>query len=210
MRSKPFTEEDWTDLNNPSVPVAPYQNSKTIAERAAWEWIEKEGGSMELSVINPVGIFGPALGKDSSTSIILVKRLMMGEMPGVPQLQLGSVDVRDTADVHLLAMTSPKAAGQRFLAVSDDGFLTLQEIARQLKARMGDKGKKVPTRTLPNILLRLVALFDAEVGLIVPELGKGKNALNTKAKETLGWKPMSAMDSIQASAESLIEFGVVK
>src|SRR5215471_1332777 len=120
-----FTEADWTPLNQEVV--APYQKSKTLAELAAWEFIAREGGGLELSVVNPVGVFGPVLGPDYSASILLVQRLMDGAMPGTPKLYFGIVDVRDVADLHLRAMNSPAAKGERFLAVAGD-FLSMLEI----------------------------------------------------------------------------------
>src|SRR5271154_6726221 len=113
-RTAVFTEEDWTNLNDPTV--QPYQKSKTIAERAAWDFIAREGGKLELAVVNPVGVFGPVLAPDISTSIVLVKRLIDGSIPGCPDISFGCVDVRDGADLHLEAMTNPAARGERFLA----------------------------------------------------------------------------------------------
>src|ERR1700733_11123729 len=111
---RPFSEKDWTDPNGPDV--GPYVKSKTLAERAAWDFIAREGGSLELSVVNPVGVFGPVLGPDFSPSIQIVQRLMDGAVPGCPRLSFGVVDVRDVADLHLRAMTDPAAQGERFLA----------------------------------------------------------------------------------------------
>ena len=198
---KPFTEEDWTNLDGDGVSA--YAKSKTLAERAAWDFIEREGGGLELAVVNPVGVFGPALGSDFSTSLQLVKRLLDGAMPGIPRVAFGIVDVRDVADLHVRAMTDPAAAGERFLAVAGE-FMTVAEIAAVLRERMGDDAKKVPTRMLPDWLVRLVARFDSSVKQIVPELGKVKQASNEKAKRVLGWAPRSNDDAIVASAESLI------
>ncbi len=156
-REDPYTEVDWTDVNGPDV--LPYIKSKTIAERAAWDFIAKEGGALEMAVVNPVGVFGPVLGPDYATSILLVSKLMEGAMPGVPQIYFGAVDVRDVADLHLRAMTHISAKGQRFLATAGD-FLPLREMARMLKAKLGDAAKKVPTRELPNFLVKLAALRD--------------------------------------------------
>src|SRR6266404_5853502 len=135
-RTAPFNETDWTDLDGEVV--APYQKSKTLAERAAWDFIAKGGGGLELSVVNPVGVFGPVLGPDYSTSILLVQRLMDGAMPGCPRLYF------DVADVHIRAMTHPAAKGERFLAVAGD-FMSMLDIAKVLKTRMGAAAKRVPT-----------------------------------------------------------------
>jgi dihydroflavonol-4-reductase len=206
-RQAPFTEADWTDPNNKDV--AAYPKSKTLAERAAWDFMAKEGGNLELSVVNPVGVFGPVLGPDYSASILLIQTLLDGIMPGVPKLYFGVVDVRDVADLHLRAMTNPAAKGERFLAVSGD-FMSMLDIAKVLKTRMGASAKRVPTRQLPNWLLRLVALRDARVKLILPELGKVKNATNQKARRILGWSPRSNDEAIIATAESLLRLGLLK
>jgi dihydroflavonol-4-reductase len=189
--------------------VAPYAKSKTLAERAAWDFIAKEGGGLELSVINPVGVFGPVLGPDYSTSILIVQRLMVGALPGCPQLYFGVVDVRDVVDLHVRAMTHPLAKGERFLAVAGD-FMSMQGIAKVLKNRMGASAKRVPTRELPNWLVRLAAMRDPAVKLIVPELDKVKNATNEKAKRVLGWAPRSNEEALVATAESLLRLGLLK
>jgi nucleoside-diphosphate-sugar epimerase len=206
-RNAPFDETNWTNPNG--ADVGAYAKSKTLAERAAWDFIAREGGGLELSVVNPVGVFGPVLGPDYSTSILLVQRLMDGAVPGVPKLHFGVVDVRDVADLHIRAMLHPAAKGERFLAVAGD-FVTMVDIARLLKARMGAAGGKVPTRQLPNFLVRVAALFDPAVRLILPELGKVKNATNAKARRLLDWSPRSNEDSILATAESLVRLGLLK
>jgi len=202
----PFTEKDWTNLDDPSV--QPYQRSKTIAERAAWDFIEREGNQLELAVVNPVGVFGPVLGPDYSTSIVLVKRLMDGSLPGLPDLWFGAVDVRDVADLHLKAMTDPAARGERFLATGGD-FVNAHQVALMLKQGAGG-GRKVTTRRLPTWLMHVVGLFDAEVRGVLPELGKRKNASNAKARHLLGWAPRSAKEAALATARSLLELGLLK
>ena len=203
----PFDETNWTDANGDDVRA--YTKSKTLAERAAWDFIAREGGALELSVVNPVGVFGPVLGPDYSTSILLVQRLMDGAMPGCPRLVFGLVDVRDVASLHLLAMTRPEAKGERFLAVAGD-FMTIQEIAKVLKARMGGAARRVPTKILPDWMVRLAAMGDAAVAQIVPELGKYKNASNEKARRLLGWAPRSNEDAVAATAESMLRLGLLK
>ena len=204
---RPFNEHDWTQVDGPGLTA--YAKSKTLAERAAWDFMAREGGSMELAVVNPVGVFGPVLGADFSTSIEIVKRMMDGALPALPRITFGVVDVRDVADLHLRAMTSPDAAGERFLAVAGD-FLSLRDIALVLKRRLGDKARRVPTRELPDWLLRIVALVDKSVGQIVPELGKPKNAVNDKARRMLGWTPRPAEEALVATAESLVRLGLLK
>jgi nucleoside-diphosphate-sugar epimerase len=205
-QEKPFSETNWTNLDSD---VVPYVKSKALAERAAWDFMAKQGGNLEFSVINPVGVFGPVLSPDYSTSILLVQRLMDGAMPGCPRLYFGVVDVRDVADIHLRAMTNPAAKSERFLAVTGD-FMSMVEIAKLLKSRLGEAAKRVPTTELPDWLVRLAALRDPAIRLILPELGKYKNATNEKAKRILGWTPRSNEDSILATAESLIRLGLLK
>lgn len=201
-----FDETSWTNLDGP---IAAYTKSKTLAERAAWDFIAREGGGLELAVVNPVGVFGPVLGADYATSIQLVQRMMTGSMPGCPRLRFGVVDVRDVVDLHLRAMTDTAANGQRFLAVAGD-FMRVQEMALVLKARLGDAARKVPTRELPDWLVKLVAMFDATVRQIVPDLGKYKNASGDKTRRVLGWLPRSNEDALVATAESLLRLGLLK
>jgi len=207
VRSAPFDETSWT--NPAGADVAPYVKSKTLAERAAWDFIARDGGALELSVVNPVGVFGPVLGPDYSTSILMVQRLMDGAIPGCAKLYFGAVDVRDVADMHLRAMTDPAARGERFLAVAGD-FLSMLEIALVLKRRMGAAARRVPGRQLPNWLIRLASLRDPTVKQILPELGKRKNATSGKAQRVLGWAPRSSEEAIASTAESLVRLGLLK
>ncbi|WP_322414782.1 SDR family oxidoreductase [Mesorhizobium huakuii] len=206
MPSGPFTEESWTD---PTAKVSAYVKSKTLAERAAWDFIAAEGGRLELAVVNPVGIFGPVLGSDHSTSTEFVQRMMNGAMPGLPRLSFGVVDARDVADLHVRAMTNPAAKGERFLAVSGD-FMTVREIAQTVKTRLGDAAARVKTRELPDWLVRIVGLFNPEAAQLATELGKVKNATNAKAVRVLGWAPRSREDALAATGESLVRLGLLK
>ncbi|MBO0719543.1 MAG: aldehyde reductase [Blastocatellia bacterium] len=206
-QNSPFDETNWTDPNGKEV--LPYVKSKTLAERAAWDFIASEGGGMELSVINPVGVFGPVLGPDFSTSILIVQRLLDGALPGVPRLYFGVVDVRDVADLHIRAMTHPAAKGERFLAVAGD-FMSVRDIAIVLKRRLGAAARRVPTLQLPDWLVRLAALRDPAVRQILPELGKIKNATNEKARRILSWTPRSNEDALVATGDSLLRFGLLK
>jgi nucleoside-diphosphate-sugar epimerase len=206
-QSAPFDETSWSDTTGKDVTA--YVKSKTLAERAAWDFIGREGRDLELSVVNPVAVFGPVLGPDYSTSILLIQRLMSGAVPGSPRLSFGVIDVRDVADIHIRAMTHPAAKGERFLAVAGD-FMLIHDIAKVLKNRMGEAGKKVPTRQLPDWLVRIAALADPTVKQILPELGKLKNGTNAKAKRLLGWAPRSSEEAIIASAESLLDLGLLK
>ncbi|HET8846705.1 MAG TPA: aldehyde reductase, partial [Ktedonobacteraceae bacterium] len=175
-----FSEVDWSDPDSGEKSISAYAKSKTLAERAAWDFIASEGGSLELAVVNPVAVFGPVLGPDYSTSIQLLQRLLDGTMPGCPRLSFGVVDVRDVADLHLRAMTDPAARGERFLAIADE-FQSIQEMAKALKARMGSAADRVPTRVFPDWMVRLAALFDTSLKPVIVELGKSKNATHEKA-----------------------------
>jgi dihydroflavonol-4-reductase len=208
QQDEPFNEETWTNLAGGKLP--PYQKSKTMAERAAWDFIESEDGKgLEMSVINPMAIFGPVLGKDFAPSILLIQRLLDGDFPACPQISFGVLDVRDVASLHLLAMTHEKAAGERFLATSPPA-MTIQEMALVLKERLPEVAKKAPTRVLPNFLLHIVALFDKEVRLITGELGRKRDGTSEKAKTVLGWNPRSREDALVATAESLVKFDLLK
>jgi len=200
----PFDETSWTNIGRE---MSAYVRSKAIAERAVWDFMAAEGGALELSVINPAGIFGPVLGADYSSSIELVKRLMNG-MPGCPRLYFGVVDVRDVAELHVRAMTHPAAKGERFIAVSGD-VMSMLEIARVLKARLGEAAQKVPNRQLPDWLVRLAALGDPGIRQLLPMLGKIRHVTSAKAQRLLGWTPRPREDAIVATAESLVRFGLV-
>jgi dihydroflavonol-4-reductase len=203
-QTKPFNETDWTELNGD---VAPYQKSKTLSERAAWDFIAREGGDLQLSVVNPVAVLGPVLGPDYSHSIQLIRRLMDGS-PGCPKIHSGFVDVRDVADLHLRAMTDPVAKGERFLAISGES-MWMVDVAKVLRRRMDAAAGKVPIRQLPNWLVRLAALRDPAIKAIVPMLGVTMNATNEKARTLLGWTPRSNEEAIVATAESLIRLGLL-
>ena len=202
----PFDETNWSNLKDD---VGAYMKSKTLAERAAWDFMAKEGGNLELSVINPVGVLGPVLGPDYSSSILLVQRLMAGSLPGCPRLYFGLVDVRDVADIHVRAMTNPAAKGERFLAAAGD-FMSVVEVAKVLKSHLGPAAKRVPTKELPNWLVRLASFRDPAIRLILPELGKMKNTTNEKAKRILGWAPRSNEEAVLATAQSMMRLGLLK
>lgn len=203
----PFDETSWTALDN--GPIAPYVKSKTLAERAAWHYIAEEGRGLELTTVNPAVVFGPVLGPDFSPSIVLIQRMLDGALPGCPRLNVGVVDVRDVADLHLRAMTHPAAHGERFIAVADD-FMSLYDIAQVLRRRMGAVAKRVPTLQLPDWIVRVAALCSPVIRQIVPELGKSKNATSEKARRLLGWAPLSSEETIVATAESLHRQGLLK
>jgi nucleoside-diphosphate-sugar epimerase len=204
-QTAPFDETSWTNL---AGDMSAYVRSKAIAERAAWDFMQAEGGALELSVVNPAGVFGPVLGPGFASSTELIARLMNG-MPGAPRLFFAVVDVRDVADLHLRAMTAPAAKGQRFIAVAGQS-VPMIDVAKVLRARLGAAARRVPTRQLPNWVVRALAAVSPGVRQLVPLLGVVRNATSEKAQRVLGWKPRSPEDTIAATGESLVRFGLVK
>ena len=205
---EPFNEASWTNLDG-GAEIQPYIKSKTLAERAAWDFIAREGASLELSVINPVGIFGPVLGPDFSGSIGIVKALLDGAVPAAPKIYFGLVDVRDVADLHLRAMTSTAAKGERFVAVAGE-TLSILDIAKVLRRRMGASAAKVPRWQAPNWLVRLAATRVPMLRDALAQLGKDRHSSSAKARNLLGWTPRGNEEIITSTAESLIDLGLVK
>ena len=202
--SRPFNETDWSNL---SGNVWPYQKSKTLSERAAWDFIAREGGELELSAINPTAVLGPVLGPDYSHSIRMITNMLNGQR-GCPKINCGFVDVRDVADLHVLAMTHPAAKGERFLATAGES-LWMIEVAKVLRRRMGASASNVRLRELPNWLVRLAALRNPGMRGIATLLGRNMNATSEKASRLLGWSPRSSEEAIVATAESLIRLGLL-
>ena len=201
-----FNESHWT---NPSSPDAyAYIRSKTIAERAARDWMTAHGAPMEYVSINPAAVLGPVLGSDFSTSLEVVKKLLDGALPGLPNLGFGVVDVRDVADLHVRAMVAPGINGERYVACGP--FLMMAEVAALLRRELGPAARRVPTRRLPDWLIRLLANFDPTVKMVAPELGKRREASSAHAIDTLGWQMRPAQQTILDCANSLIAQGLVR
>ncbi len=203
-RARPYTEAEWSNATNLSDTSA-YERSKTLAERAAWDFIKAEGGALEMATVNPGAVLGPVLGKDYSASIEIVKKLLDGSVPGCPRMGWPLVDARDIADLHVRAMTNPAAAGQRFLGAGD--FLWMQDIGAALKEQRPALAKKVPSRNLPNWLVRIAAMFDATLRARLFELGKERRVDASKAKTLLGWTQRPVGTSIADCADSLLAVG---
>ncbi|MGF7137235.1 dihydroflavonol-4-reductase [Paraburkholderia sp. EB58] len=197
---RPFDETDWTELTGD---VAPYQKSKTLSERAAWDFIEREGNGLELSAINPVAVLGPALGADYSHSVRLIKNLLDGQ-PGCININSCFVDVRDVADLHVRAMTNPAAKGERFLATAGESIWMI-DLSKVLRERLAELANKVPTNVWPDSEVRKHPGMKA----IAPLLDMDMNATSAKAIQLLGWKPRSREEAIVACAESLIRLGLL-
>jgi nucleoside-diphosphate-sugar epimerase len=199
----PLDETHWTDLH---MDLTPYTRSKTVAEMAAWELVRERAEEDRLATVNPGAILGPVLADDLSYSLEVIERMLTG-MPGVPNLGFSFVDVRDVADLELLAMTHPEAGGERFIAA--DRWLWMAEVAEILRDRLGERAEKAPTRTVPNFVVRGMALFDGGLKTIVGDLGQRNEVSGEKARSKLGWSPMPIEDSIADTAEALIEHGSV-
>lgn len=202
-----FTEADWTDLQGPGVDA--YGRSKTLAERAAWAFMAAEGGAMTLTTMLPVAVMGPVLGRSVSGSNHLVQRMLEGEMPAFPDLYIPVVDVRDVAAAHRLAMACPAAAGERIL-LSNGPALHLGEIGAILRQEVGAAAARVPTRALPNVVLRALAVFNADLRPIVHDLGYAKATSNEKARRMLGWTPRPPREAVIAAARSMVDRGLLK
>jgi dihydroflavonol-4-reductase len=202
-----FTEDDWTRLETPGIP--PYVQSKTIAERAARDWVAREGGGLEFCTINPSVVLGPVASADYSASVVLVQSLLQGKVPALPNIGFGIVDARDVAELHRLALTAPQSmAGERFIACG--GFLWLREIAAILRAELGEQARKVPTLNMPDWAVRLLAKVSPAVRAAASELGTARHQDPTHAREVLGWVPRPPREAIIATAMDLIALGVVR
>ncbi len=204
-RESATDETTWTDLDDPAVNA--YARSKTLAERAAWDLVGAASGTTTLATVNPSVVLGPVLGRDFSDSVQVVQRLLSGRMPGLPRLGFSFVDVRDVADLHIRAMTAPEAAGQRFIAAGD--FAWMEEVAALLRAHLGEVARKVPTRRVPDLVLKLVALFDRSVAGVTPRLGERRTFISAKAQKLLGWRPRPLEETVLDCARSLIASGAV-
>lgn len=203
--SRPLTEDDWSDPDD--LRLTPYARSKTVAERAAWDFVRERGESEKLAVVNPGAILGPVLSDDRSYSIEMVERLLQG-MPGVPRIGFSIIDVRDVADLHLRAMTAAEAGGERLIAVAS--FRWMEQVAEVLREELGEAAAKVPTRRVPNVLVRAMAIFDPGIRSIVGQLGHRTDVSSEKAKTLLGWSPRPTPETIIDCAQSLLDHGLVK
>ena len=193
-------ETTWTDPEEKGLGT--YARSKTLGERAAWDFIERTNGAMELTTILPGMVLGPVMTGRVSGSVELISRMLTGKVPALPRIGFSLVDVRDLAALHILAMRAPKAAGQRFLGVGD--FLWMADMAKLLRDNFGPAAAKVPTRRLPDFVLRLAALFQHEARFMAPMLGRRTNYDASKGAALLGWHPRPASEVVLACANDLI------
>jgi dihydroflavonol-4-reductase len=188
--SQVITEQSWTNPKQKGLSV--YNKSKVLAERAAWDYMHNEGKGLELTVINPMGIFGPLNNQRLSAGHTLLRQLMSGEMQRLP-------------DLHIRAMLSPQAAGERFLALAG-GTMSLMDIAHYLKKAMPKHSTNISTKALPTWLLNIVALFNPKARAIKPLVGVYRQASNQKALTMLGWQPRSNEQAVLAAAQSLVHY----
>lgn len=205
-RTTPYTEKDWSDLT--AKQTHPYQKSKTLAERAAWDFIAREGHGMELATVNPVAVMGPVLAADYSHSNIQIQELLTGKIKAVPRVDSGYVDVRDVAKLHILAMTAPQAAGERFLATTGE-TLSMLAVAQILRRHFPAYAANLPNKVMPDILIKTAALANPMLRMVASLLGKYAETSNKKAVTMLDWHPRSAEDAIVATAQSMIDLGLV-
>lgn len=206
-RAVPFTEDDWSSAADRSDSSA-YERSKLIAEQAAWAWHSSEGMALELVTVCPGAVLGPVLGADFSASIDIVRKLLDGSVPGLPRFGWPLVDVRDIAALHILAMNAPQAAGRRYLGAG--AFFWMRDIADVLRTRVPEVARKVPRMGLPDWLVRLSSRFDPVIRERLFELGKHRPVSNARAIDELGWAPRDSAQTIEDTARSLIEQGLVK
>ena len=204
--ARPCTEADWTNVD--AANISAYVKSKTIAERAARDWVASEGGGIEFCTVNPSLVLGPVLSADMSTSVEAVRKLLDGSVPGLPNLSFPLVDVRDIADLHVRALTAPDMANERF--IGSGPTVTMADMAAILRGRLGNEARKVPTLHLPDFLVRIAALFDPVMRQVTGELSKPKTMDARHAFAKLGWKTRSIEDSVVDTARSLFDLGILK
>jgi nucleoside-diphosphate-sugar epimerase len=200
-----YDETDWSIIEQ----CAPYPKSKTIAERAAWDFVRDLPADipMELSVINPGAVLGPILNKHYSASGEIVRKLMARELPGTASIGFAWVDVRDVASAHIAAMTTPDAAGKRFCCAIEHSWIGA--VAEILDEHFGPKGWKIPTRKMPNFMVRIVAMFDPSVKTVVADLGRMRKVSNQQIRDVLNWQPHSLEEMVVSMGETMVAQGIV-
>lgn len=200
-----FNENDWTDETN-KRDLTPYFKSKTVAEKAAWDFLDKDNSGMELTTVLPGAILGPVLEKDFGTSANIVIKILDGSSPALPKAGFDIVDVRSVADLLLKGMEMPQAANKRYIASS--GYLTFKEIALILKQKYPNR--KIPTSELPNMIVRLFSNFDTTLKPILIDLGIKRKVEITKAKKELNWQPIPVQEAVWSCAQSIFDASILK
>jgi dihydroflavonol-4-reductase len=201
-----FSEADWTDPSDTSDCSA-YVQSKTIAERAAWDYVSGEGRGIGLTAINPVAVLGPIRSAQVKTSVGIVAQLLAGKFPALPNAGIQVVDVRDVAAAHVAAMNDPAAIGERYIVA--DRFYWFSDFARVLREAHPERAAKLPSRTLPDFVVRLLALFNGDMKTIAKELGKRRFSSSEKVRKLLGRDLIPGDEAIRASAETLLRYGAL-
>lgn len=205
-RDHVFTEDDWSMLDGPVGDA--YTKSKTLSEQAAWDFVRTSGTATELVTLLPVAVMGPMMGHEVSGANEIALNMLKGAVPALPHLYIPIVDVRDVAAAHVCAMTQPQAAGQRFL-ISNGPAMELKDIAATIRAEVGAASEKVPTRVVPNAVVRVAAIFDRRFKQVVPDLGYSKKTSNEKARRLLHWSPRDPREAIASAARSMIANGLL-
>ncbi len=205
-RTKPFTEDDWTNVNAPNVGA--YQKSKTLAERAARDYLAQTSADIHYASVNPGFVLGPLLDSDYGASAQVIQMFLKGKYPGCPALSFPCVDVRDIGKMHLLALETSEPSGGRYIGVSDSAWFV--DMTRAIKAKLKpEHTRKVPTMQLPNFVIKLIALFDPAARSIVPELGRLAQVDNSRTRKVLGMTFIPVSESAPAMAQSLVDNGLV-
>ncbi|USG60349.1 aldehyde reductase [Sneathiella marina] len=201
-----FDESHWSDVTQD---IGPYPKSKTIAERAAWDYINSlpEDNRPELVMINPGFVLGPLIDPDTSASHEVVRRLLSGQVPGIPDIGFSLVDVRDVAVAHVAALTADEAPGNRYICVT--GYRDYYDIAKQVHTHLAGSDFKVPLRRIPSWLVRILANFNPTLKLIVPRLGQVSQFDTTRIRQDLQWQPIDLDTSLIETVDSLIEHKIV-
>ena len=201
-----FTDADWSATEGPDV--TPYSESKTRAELEAWSIMEEAGRLQDLAVINPTIVLGPLLGSDPGVSSLLVLKLIDGSAPLAPRMAFNVVDVRDVAALHVAALTDVRAGGHRFIASA--GAVTMLQLADALRPSFPDFASRMPRFAIPDWVVRLYALFDADARAHLGRLGRGPRYDARLAEALLGRPFITPRVAAAATAQSLIDFGIVR
>lgn len=206
--SKGWTSDEtvWSDVDDPKLSV--YAKSKTLAERAAWEMIHAQSGHTQMATVMPALVLGPVMSRDFSESVQVVERLLSGRVPGLPRLGFNVVDVRDVAELHVRAMIDDNSAGERYIAAGT--YAWMPDLAELMRSRIdGPRKAKIPTRKMPDFVIRLAGLFDKDLGSVAPGLGIKHDFTAEKAQRMLAWRSRPLEETIMDCANSLIGAGAV-
>ncbi len=204
---RPLDETSWTDPADKKR-TSSYIRSKTLAEQAAWAFVDESGSDLELVTIQPSLILGPALSKNASASLEVVTQPLNGQLPAVPKIGFEIVDVRDVASLHILALEHPDAAGERFIA--SDARLSFLEVCDILRNEYPEQAKRIPSRSVPSFLLRLLAVFNPPLKQVLLEIDVVRRVSSRKARDRLGWTTRPAQEAVLSAARSAIEYGLVR